>query len=168
MSRIAEGTRFIADSMLGSLARKLRALGFDASYFRSGEDILLVRQALDEGRIILTSDRALASAAPSRGVTAFLLEGRSDGARAASIARNALRANIKLFRGPPRCSICNGALKTVGRNEAFGRVPARIAESHRRFYLCASCDKLYWHGSHWKKLRSVAVRLNLKPVVPHT
>ncbi|HVB95073.1 MAG TPA: Mut7-C RNAse domain-containing protein [Nitrososphaerales archaeon] len=33
--------RFIADAMLGSLARKLRIFGFDTSYFSDGRDIEL-------------------------------------------------------------------------------------------------------------------------------
>ncbi len=35
------GPRFVADAMLGSLARKLRIFGFDTLYFREGPDLEL-------------------------------------------------------------------------------------------------------------------------------
>ena len=51
--------RFIADAMLGRLARWLRLLGFDCAYDGGIDDETLVRRALREGRIILTRDRSL-------------------------------------------------------------------------------------------------------------
>ncbi len=48
--------RFVADAMLGSLARKLRIFGFDTLYFKDGGDSELLKLAKSEGRILLTSD----------------------------------------------------------------------------------------------------------------
>ena len=56
-------TRFVADAMLGSLARKLRALGFDTAYYKSGDDLGIITLAARSSRIILTADRSLASLA---------------------------------------------------------------------------------------------------------
>src|SRR5262245_24328999 len=52
-------TRFIADAQLGGLARLLRMLGFDTLYDNGRSDREIRRQAVDEGRIILTRDREL-------------------------------------------------------------------------------------------------------------
>ncbi len=51
--------RFLADSMVGKLARCLRLLGHDARYERCLEDGLLVAAAAEEGRVVLTRDRRL-------------------------------------------------------------------------------------------------------------
>jgi len=51
--------RFIADCMLGKLARWLRVLGYDAAYERRISDDDLVRRARSEGRILLTRDTRL-------------------------------------------------------------------------------------------------------------
>ena len=48
--------RFICDAMLGGLARWLRAAGYSAEFDVHIEDGELVRKALDEGKVILTSD----------------------------------------------------------------------------------------------------------------
>ena len=77
----SERTRFVADAMLGSLARKLRVFGFDASYYRSGDDRGLLEIAKKEGRVILTSDRGLAVAAALKQADVILLTGRGDGSR---------------------------------------------------------------------------------------
>ena len=152
-------TRFVADAMLGSLARKLRALGFDSSYYREGEDSGIIAIARREGRWILTSDRSLASVASSDGVRAVLLEGKSDGARLREIADASSRWELPLVRGDSLCSKCGSGLQAVSRKDILGIVPLSVQVHHRNFYKCVGCGQVYWHGSHWKKLRSLARRL---------
>jgi Uncharacterized conserved protein len=60
MKRKAVETRFIADSMLGKLAKWLRLAGVDVEYNRDISDDTLVRRALSEDRVILTRDRFIA------------------------------------------------------------------------------------------------------------
>src|SRR5208283_689191 len=52
--------RFVADVMLGSLARWLRILGFDTIYFRVIDDNELIKIALQQERILLTRDTGIA------------------------------------------------------------------------------------------------------------
>lgn len=152
-------TKFVADAMLGSLARKLRALGFDTSYFRAGDDSELLGLAREQGRIILTADQSLASLAGGRGLRVILVAGRSDSLRLKSIADSARALGVPLARGSPLCSVCGGALETLERRNVAGRVPPQVERSHRQFYECAWCGKLYWKGGHWKGLRSLAQHL---------
>ena len=65
--------RFVADAMLGSLARKLRIFGFDTLYFKEGDDTALERLARKEGRIIITSDRLLSRDAERLGLRSVLV-----------------------------------------------------------------------------------------------
>ncbi|MCD6106529.1 MAG: hypothetical protein J7J79_04145, partial [Thermoplasmata archaeon] len=44
--------RFVADSMLGTLAKWLRILGYDVLYFRQIRDEDLILTARKEGRIL--------------------------------------------------------------------------------------------------------------------
>src|SRR5881296_683880 len=53
--------KFIADVMVGKLARWLRVLGFDAEYSNAFEDDEVIRRAESENRIILTRDTGLAA-----------------------------------------------------------------------------------------------------------
>ncbi|MBE3111737.1 MAG: hypothetical protein IMZ46_14730, partial [Acidobacteria bacterium] len=52
-------TSFVADCMLGRLAKWLRILGFDVLYFSKAEDKDLVDIARREGRVLLTRDTGL-------------------------------------------------------------------------------------------------------------
>ncbi len=53
--------KFAVDEMLGSLARWLRIMGYDATYEKDHDDDSILRISKDEGRVILTRDEELAA-----------------------------------------------------------------------------------------------------------
>jgi len=63
--------RFLADEMLGSLARWLRIMGYDTEYARGMSDSDILARSRVEGRIVLTRDRQLAERAGARGDAAL-------------------------------------------------------------------------------------------------
>jgi uncharacterized protein with PIN domain len=151
--------------MQGTLARKLRIFGFDTLYFREGADSDLEKIARHEGRIILTSDKALYQHSRTRGVRAILVEGRTDRARLISISRQGeqgVAAPISMG-GTSRCAVCNGELEILGKKEATVKgVPAKVLARHRIFFRCKSCSKLYWRGRHWEELRRLVSSVRTK------
>ncbi|MDA4121207.1 MAG: Mut7-C RNAse domain-containing protein, partial [Thaumarchaeota archaeon] len=157
--RRSRTSRFFADAMLGSMARKLRAFGFDTSYFKNGGDHDLIRQAASERRVILTSDHALVERARTKGLPALLIVGRSDGERIGSLMKEAARAEVPLIPGEPLCSVCASGLLRLAKVDVKGKVPPSVEARHRLFYRCKGCGKYYWRGSHWKKLRWLERRL---------
>lgn len=144
--------------MLGSLARKLRALGFEAGYYRSGDDSDLVKGALAEGAVVLTCDRALFSFARSKGADVVLVTGSGDAERLRSVWSSAEESGLRLKRGDPLCSLCGGVLEARKPGEVSGDVPPSVVRRHREFSRCRECGQVYWKGSHWKKLRSLSRR----------
>jgi uncharacterized protein with PIN domain len=152
-------TKLLADAMLGSLARKLRAFGFDTSYFKQGEDSDLIDLARGECRTILTADRALAEIARVRGVAALLITGSTDAERISALKRAASAEGVALYKSGPRCSVCNGSLQKLRRNDIEGKIPSSVEKRHVLFYRCTECGKYYWRGRHWKKLRLLERRL---------
>jgi uncharacterized protein with PIN domain len=148
--------RLVADAMLGSLARKLRVFGFDTVYYREGSDSELLEMAVDEGRLILTSDRGLFERAGRTGVPSILIRGSNDGERIRCLS-GALRADgIELVRGESRCAVCGRVLERLARSGVAGRVPDGVARSHRDFFSCPGCRKLYWKGRQWTRLRRLS------------
>lgn len=141
--------RFVVDVMLGRLARWLRVLGFDAAYSDDAEDGDLVRQSIDEERILLTRDRAL----PGQWwIDNYLLieSVRPMEQLRQVIRRFDLKWGDRLFT---RCTLCNEPLRPVELEEILGRVPERVAEVADRFVTCPSCDRVYWPGSHVERMR---------------
>lgn len=144
---------FIADAMLGSLARKLRIFGFNTLYSKSGTDSEIISLAKNEGRIIITSDRELAEFAERKGVKVLLVFGKDDNERMESLIDQARRKGVELSSGDPLCALCNGELIKIDRYHLKGKVPRNVLDRHREFYTCNSCGKVYWRGRHWTRLR---------------
>lgn len=146
-------TKLAADAMLGSLARKLRAIGFDSAYYKDMADSEILAICKRQKRVLVTADRRLATQARGLGLPSLLVSGETDGRRLSTMVRIARESRIALRRGDARCSICNGELKLITRAEAVGLVPDSVARRHKTFHRCPNCGQLYWKGGHWKKLR---------------
>ncbi len=147
--------RFIADAMLGRLARWLRTLGFDTAYDDTIADEDLVRRSLTEGRHILTRDRRL--------FEEWRIEGglvlRADRPLAQLeevVVAFALVPPERLFT---RCTVCNGVLEPVERRTVEDSVPRRVLQREDDFARCPDCGRVYWEGSHTRRMRAVLERV---------
>lgn len=54
-----------------------------------------------------------------------------------------------------RCLLCNNKLKEIQREDAGGKVPDYIFESHRDFSLCNKCKRIFWKGTHHEHVLTV-------------
>jgi len=142
--------RLIADAMLGKLAKWLRVLGFDVAYERSIEDQTLVRIAKIESRDILTRDRQLVQRRWGGSIRFIGIEDDHLSDQIQQVVRELGRPPQK--RVLSRCIRCNQALISFGRNEAEGRVPPYVYRTQKRFFQCPSCRRIYWRGSHQKRI----------------
>ena len=163
---------FMVDAMLGSLARKLRMLGFDAEYAKQGNLGRTALAALSaEGRVLVTRSRALAEMARGAGAQAVVLphagnaeaKGAAASADESDLAEVARQSGIAQFSADPsrsRCAACNGTLSQVEGDAAPAGVPPRVAEACSEFWRCGRCSKVYWDGTHMRSLALLAARLN--------
>jgi len=144
--------KLLVDGMLGRLAKWLRILGYDTAYDSRLDDNELVRRARAEGRWLLTRDGELAG---RRGVHSLLID---SGHLASQLAQ--VRSELGQAKGGPfsRCPVCNTRLEKVSPEDIKSRVPKFILRIHRRFRRCPSCDRIYWPGSHWKRMRKRVLR----------
>ena len=151
-------TRFVLDVHLGRLARYLRMLGFDSAWQRDLDDSQIVDRALDEGRIILTRDVGILK--QKRVTHAYWLRSmRPERQLAEVVAALSLQTQLRPFT---RCMECNGLLRPVDREDLAGRIDADIRERFQRFWECPSCGRVYWQGSHWRRMQNIVDR-----VAPH-
>jgi len=151
---MAEKPRFLADGMLGSLARWLRMLGYDVEYAADMPDDRLLAKAEASNRILLTRDVELYRAASRKLIQAYMVEGRSKAEILAKLSRR-FKLNLSLNPDASRCPLCNSPLRPVGRREVEGRVPGNVLKRKRKFWVCVNpdCGKVYWRGSHWDKIK---------------
>lgn len=137
--------RILCDEMLKGLGRWLRAAGYDTAIAEDGQpDEELVRQARDEGRLLLTRDRHLAE---FWGLGDGVLVLRANGLDA-QVRELMRRTDVDWLRQPlSRCLLCNTRLRPA-RPEEFARVPPQARSRASEAWVCPRCQKVYWYGSH--------------------
>lgn len=136
--------RFVADSMLGRLAKWLRILGYDTLYFRDAQDGQLVALARREGRILLTRDTRLLLRR-RRCPILFVHDDR------VWDQLKQVAGELGLNVGPrlgSRCLRCNRALAPLAKAGAAGRVPEYVFHRHDVFFHCEECGRIFWGGTH--------------------
>jgi len=144
--------RFVADAMLGRLAKWLRILGYDTRYDPRWTDPQLVRLARAEDRVLLTRDLELAR---RRGVRVLLIESEQLDAQLEHLHRT-----LGLWAVAPlsRCPVCNEPLEEVPKDHAWGLVPPYVFCTQEWFRLCPACNRFYWRGTHHARITTLVVR----------
>ena len=136
--------RFVVDTMLGKLARWLRALGYDTLYFKVADDRHLLQLARAEARMLLTRDGRLARLAGPGGLLIRATEIESQIAEV--VERLALLPSGEGLLS--RCLECNALLEDRPRESVRGLVPEYVFAIRDRFVSCPECARIYWQGSH--------------------
>ena len=150
-------TRFVADVHLGRLARYLRLLGFDTRYATDLDDAALISISVRERRILLTRDVGLLKhKALARGYWVRTTD--ADRQLAEIVRAFCLERDMQPFT---RCMICNTRTRPIARAEVAGRVPPQVFRRLRRFSHCPGCGRVYWRGSHFRRLAVLSRRQRL-------
>jgi uncharacterized protein with PIN domain len=140
---------FIADAMLGKLARWMRVMGCDVEYFPEISDRALTDRGKCGNRIILTRDTRLVQQINNRD-DAFLVIGDH--------YPDQLRQVVQAFAIDPfkdllsRCLRCNMPLVSIAKNDLAGKVPPYVFETQDRFETCPQCRKIYWKATHVEQM----------------
>ena len=153
---------FIADAMLGSIARKLRIFGFDTLYTAHAPDDEILRTGIEQDRVILTADKELFKRVVKAGVAGVLVSGAGDLHDLVHILSKNGITSVSLDGIDSRCSLCNGLLEEKTPAQVKDDVPERIAKFHSEFYQCATCSKVYWEGGHLRRMRALVKSVDSK------
>lgn len=150
---------FAVDANLGRLATLLRLMGFDASYRNDIDDAELADLAVAEQRILLTRDRGLLM---RRHLTHawFVRATKPEQQLLAVLRRFNLEQRLQPFS---RCLRCNGEVLPVPLEMVAADLPPRVRESMTLFSRCRHCGRVYWPGTHYRRMQqfvqSVQARL---------
>ena len=138
--------KFIADAMLGRLAKRMRLLGIDVFYDSCLNDNEIIRLSLEQDRIILTRDKAL-SLRPLA-INHLFIKSERVGEQLQQVLSSFLIKAVSFTR----CSECNEPLVSIAKNEVRDLVPWYVYEKYIVFFQCPQCNRIYWPGTHIKKM----------------
>ena len=125
-------------------------LGFDTLHENAFDDDEIRRLGADEGRIVLTRDRELLKCRDvARGC--FVRALRPEAQLAEVSERYRLAPHARPFT---LCLRCNLPLEAVEKAAVAERLPAEVATQHERFVRCPGCGRVYWPGSHYRRMQA--------------
>jgi len=140
---------FIADRMLGKLARELRMLGYDTTYYAGEDAYRLTKFAREERRVILTRNTKLLPKTPEDHIVR-ITEDRAFLQIKELLQKGYISLNEDALFS--RCLLCNVLLDDIPREEAEGKVPDFIFYQQSQFFQCPRCLRIYWQGSHQENM----------------
>ena len=148
-------TRFVLDTHLGKLARHLRMAGFDSLWEADYGDEEIVALSVAQKRVVLTRDKGLLKRrAVQRGH--FVRETDSEKQLREIVRAFQLENLLKPFT---RCRVCNSRLREVSKDSVRRRVPAGVWSEQEAFTECPDCNRIFWRGSHYERLKRLLGQL---------
>lgn len=137
--------KFIADAMLGRLAKWMRIAGYDVQYSPQIEDAEIAERGLREERVILTRDRLLIKRKTVRN-NCFFVRGDRYREQLLQVVRHyPIDIGRQMFT---RCLRCNTLLVPVPRSSLRQKVPRYVYATQETFETCPSCRRIYWGATH--------------------
>ncbi len=149
-------TTFRVDTMLGRLARWLRALGWDTEYEEIGEISSIKQKAKTEGRFFLTRRRNI-----DEQYSVFI---ESEELEKQLFQLEKIFQVLTKANPFSRCINCNCVLIEIDKAKIKNKVPFFTYTSHANFSICPDCGKVFWKGSHHdaivKEIRKLLFRMD--------
>jgi uncharacterized protein len=143
--------KFVLDVHLAKLARHLRMLGFDSLWKSDYTDPELLRVSAEEGRILLTRDRALWEMAP---LSHYVAATDPEEQLVEVLRKFELLDVAREGRGfLTRCLQCNSVILPAKPHHVAHLIPGDILTRFDEFFFCPHCERVYWKGSHWDRMR---------------
>lgn len=149
--QLSKPLAFIADAMLGRLARWLRILGYDTAYEKVITDEALIERAVREQRWLLTRDRRLTLRKLLRGRHTLIISDHLEEQLRQLRDELHLPLDLRVDRGY-RCADCNVVLISISPEVAVPLVPPFVARHYKMFLQCPRCRKVFWPGTHWEHI----------------
>jgi len=159
---MSDKPKFLVDAMLGNIARKLRLFGFDCKYYSTINDDQLLSIAKNENRILVTRDHKIINICKKQNVLAIDLFSADEMSQIVEIYKKISLKECKIDVKSIRCTICNGNIQSIEKEKIIDRIPPKVIQNMQQFWICDSCDHIYWEGTHIRNLQKFIDVINEK------
>jgi uncharacterized protein len=142
--------KFLCDQMLGTLAKWLRILGFDTYYPEADmKDSHILDIAKKQKRVLITRDKELIWDARRNNIENIKINSIDLDEQLKTVLEFVEIDSDNILS---RCTVCNSEIKKIDKKNVENKVPEHVFETHKNFWFCPICDKIYWKGSHFIKM----------------
>jgi uncharacterized protein with PIN domain/sulfur carrier protein ThiS len=149
-------TSFVLDTHLGRLAAYLRMLGFDTLYRNDYDDPTLADISAFDNRILLTCDKGLLMR--KQLTHGYYVRERQPRKQLLEVwSRFHLHRSQQPFT---RCMHCNGKIRRVEKAAIESRLMPKTRVHYHEFWQCPDCSKVYWKGSHYRRMQELVTNIN--------
>lgn len=150
--------RVLVDVNLGGLARLLRLMGLDVRCEFDADDARLAEISTSDHRVVLTRDRGLLA---RRTVTHGVLV-HADHPLEQTVEVIARLDLADCLAPLTRCLRCGALLADVAKDDIIDRIPPLTRRYHETFRRCTSCERVYWAGTHQRRLDELVSRITTR------
>jgi uncharacterized protein with PIN domain len=145
--------RFVVDVHLGKLASLLRLSGLDAVLLE--DDVDVAHLSASDERVALTRDVGLLKRSIVR-YGYWVRHTDPELQLVEVLGRFDLAGEMQPFA---RCLRCNTLLAPVDAETVSDRLLPHTRTHFREFRRCPHCQRIYWQGSHYKRLTTLIQRV---------
>ncbi len=145
--------QFACDAMLGSLARWLRAAGYDAFWQEGIDDGELVLLCQREERVLISCDTGIFHRSLVRDGVVPSLQLPNNLQTQEQLRRVMEHFELPVREG--RCMACSGELREVPKEQLQDKIPEKTYGWIDQFWQCTQCEQPFWRGTHWKAISEV-------------
>jgi len=136
---------FVCDIHLGKLVKYLRMLGFDTLLADNKHKLFDILSS--QNRIFLTKDRKIASLLKVK--SCILISSNPY----EQIREITYKLQLNKFSKPfTRCVVCNCLLVSIDKQQVRDLLPPKVNDYQNEFFICNSCKKIYWKGTHYDRM----------------
>ena len=139
---------FLLTENLSKLARYLRMLGYDAVVYKKISFHNRIRLTNKDRRIYLTRCRKEATSKIK--FSRFLIHSEKIEDQIHEIRKFLVYSEEYIFS---RCIICNKLVYPISKEKVKNLIPEYIYNDHQQFTICRKCGRIYWHGTHYEKMK---------------
>ncbi len=146
--------KFIADIMVGKLAKYLRMAGLDVIYINTASDDEIIKIASDTDRMVLTRDSLMLARKEFKNGTLKNLYIKDEKLKN---QLEQIKSDLKISLEPNlvRCVECNQLLIRVEKEDIKNKIPPYVFKTQKSFLYCKKCDKYYWKGTHYQNIKNI-------------
>jgi uncharacterized protein with PIN domain len=126
----------------------MRLFGFDTLYDQGFTSQQLVKISATRGRVLLTKSRRLLQ----NGFLTHRILVKGDDVE---LQLRKIFQRLDLYGDAQpftRCMFCNRAVEPVSSVAVGHRRPARVQADKKELSQCASCQRIYWEGTHFDRM----------------